>query len=180
MFDPVSSRTGGYHLFIEPIGALQERCSHIINALATECGSPAFVPHITLLARIPATNEETLIARTRTLAAELTPFDLTLGVLGMEDVYFRALYMNVDANLPLRACRERASDLFELPSEAEYRPHLSLLYGNFPNEQKRTLAESLSVPVGSTISVDRVHLYKTEGEAHAWRKVGEYPFGVEN
>ena len=57
-----------------------------------------------------------------------------------------------------------------------YFPHLSLFYGNVPQSAKDEMIASLSLP-DMKFLVDRVYLYRTEGEAQDWMHVGEYPLG---
>lgn len=177
MVDPTSSRTGGYHLFLEPVAALKAELSSIISALAQEYGAPVFIPHVTVLARIPTDDEATLIAKAERLASTLSPFEITLEGLDMEDIYYRALYLQAQNSKALTECHIRALELFGMEDVHIYRPHLSLLYGNYPTERKQETINKLVAPVGSSFLADRIHLYHTEGEAHAWRKVVEYKFG---
>lgn len=176
MIDPRSSRTEGYHLFLEPTGRLKDELSSIISKLAEEYEAPVFIPHVTVLARIPAEDEAVLVARTEALAKMLSPFELTFEGLDMEDIYFRALYLQAQSTKELTECHAQAVEIFDMEDSNAYRPHLSLLYGNYPAARKQETINILAAPLGSSFLVDRVHLYKTEGEAHAWRKMGEYPF----
>jgi uncharacterized protein YcgL (UPF0745 family) len=61
MIDPKSSKTTGYHLFIEPKDALREKLQSVIDSLATEYGSPRFAPHVTLLACIPGNSDQEVL-----------------------------------------------------------------------------------------------------------------------
>jgi len=63
-----------------------------------------------------------------------------------------------------------------MQDEGEYVPHMSLLYGNYPETQKQEVASALEVPTSSSFLVNRLHLYKTEGETSNWVKIAEAPF----
>lgn len=174
-FDPHSSATTGYHLFFLPQGALAEQLSAIIKQLAEENGGPVFPPHITLLARVPDTDEEELIEKTRRLAAQMQPLSLTLGTLRSEDSYFRALYSEISEQDALRALHEQASSVFGMEKDPAYEGHLSLLYGNYPEEQKAQTRESLALPEGPSFIADTLHLFKTPGTTDTWRQIISAP-----
>lgn len=178
MIDPGDSKTIGHHLFLEPSGALKERLDSSIEALAKEYGGPVFNSHVTLLARITGLPAEEIAERTRTLASTLKPFTIELGEFGMEDTYFRALYLKVVQNDDLQEAHRSANEVFSMADEGEYVPHLSLLYGNYPRAQKEETARQLSAPHGARFVVDRIALYETEGEATGWVKLQEFELGA--
>lgn len=180
MFDPKDNRVTGYHLFLLPQGELFRTLEHTIRELKERFNGVLFEPHITLLARIPEQGEEALVEKTRQLATTMKPFEVQLKEIGMEDVYFRALYLKAEPNELLQNFHKKAQTLFHVEDNGTYMPHLSLYYGNTPSAVKRTMVESLSLPEEITMTVDRVCLYRTEGEADAWVRVGEYPFTSSN
>ncbi len=177
MIDPASHKTTGYHLFLEPEGKLREEVATIIGSLATEFEGPMFSPHVTLLARIPDEEEVVLIEKTKQLASSLSPFEVVLGTVGMEQGYFRALYMHVESE-EIKNVHHKANEIFSMQDEGEYVPHMSLLYGNYPEEQKQNTIASMSAPLGSSFLVDRLHLYKTDGVASGWIEIAEVPFSL--
>jgi 2'-5' RNA ligase len=172
MTDPQSDRTSGYHLFIE---AADEALQHMINELAESFGGPIFPAHVTLLSGIIAAEPEALLQRAEQLAHGSAPFELALGETAMEDTYFRALYLRVQPSETLVALHVRAKELFPAQSSL-YMPHLSLLYGNYPEERKRAALATLLVPEGVKILVDRFSLYHTEGTVAEWQKMAEVRF----
>ncbi|MDB5237223.1 MAG: cyclic phosphodiesterase-like protein [Parcubacteria group bacterium] len=176
MMDPHSDRTEGYHLFLVPPEALAEKLRWTINALAESYSGPKFVPHVTLLSGIPAEPEDVVIEKATQLAKSCAPFELILGEEGMEDAYFRAFYMRIQESEALTAAHARAGALFGVQQEGIYVPHLSLLYGNYPEERKRAALAALPVPEGTSFLVDRIHVYRTEGRASEWQKVSELAF----
>ena len=178
MIDPRDSKTTGYHLFLEPEGALREELSALIRNLAGEYGGPVFAPHVTLLARIPVEAEEKIIEKAQSLAKLLTPLTLTLGDLAAEERYYRALYIKIKEVEEMEKCHAQANETFSMQDEAAYLPHLSLLYGNYPQEKKEATMQVLQFPRGASFSADRLHLYRTEGEVGQWYEVGQYALGA--
>jgi len=175
MIDPTSNKTEGYHLLLEPKGEVRERLSAVITTLAAEYDGPVFVPHVTLLAAIPEASEEELIAKTKELARTLTPFTCTLEGFGTEDSFFRALYMRVSGVAEVSGRHGQASTVFGMQAQDEYLPHLSLLYGNYAQDQKLQTIDSLQYLNGTSFEVESVNLYSTPGDTSTWKQVGSYP-----
>ena len=136
MIDPHDSNTIGYYLFFEPVGEIASELQTTITKLAGEFNAPIFNPHVTLLARIPEQPEDVLIEKTKELAQSLAPITLSFGNLHAQDVYFKALYIEINEKEQMVEYHIKASELFETPDEGIYFPHLSLLYGKTKNWKK--------------------------------------------
>ena len=173
MFDPSSSKTTGYHLFAEPAGDLAKELRHQIATLAQEYGGPIFSPHITILSRVEGSVDE-LVTKTETLVASTPSFEVDLGELHAEDAYFRSLNIAIDTNIELMQLHERAKRLFSVEDTALYIPHISLLYGNYSQEEKNKTLETLKYLKGTSFILNSISLYKTEGEADQWEKIREF------
>lgn len=173
MIDPASSRTEGYHIFLEPDGALRERLQSCIEDLAREFGGPVFSPHVTLAARIPA--DAPVREVTAALAAETRPFDLRFGLLAMEDAYFRALYIQMEDIEELKALHAKTFAAFGMTPTSTYVPHTSLVYGNLSQQAKEAVLPTIVYPEGEVFPVRSLALYETPGETETWRKIEEFP-----
>lgn len=53
-------------------------------------------------------------------------------------------------------------------------PHVSLLYGNYNSDVIETAKNKVEIPVEEPFFVDKIYLYKTEGEAGSWQKIQEF------
>lgn len=175
MIDPTSPKSQGYHLFLEPAGQLAEQLSAVIKDLATQYESTAFVPHVTLLARIPG-DEADIVKKAKALAATYAPFTLTLSELGTEEAFFKALYMHIPEREIMKKHHKAALAAFGMEDESPFMPHLSLLYGCYDKEVKKKTMHVLNVPVGASFKVEKLALYKTAGAVKGWKKVGEFEF----
>ena len=177
MFDPKDSKTIGYHLFFLPEGELFDGLQNTINTLAEKYGGMKFEPHLTLLARIPTAPEAELVAKTQQLAATMQPFEVEPKEVRAEDAYFRALYCKAETNPTVEQYHQKALEVFSVQDVNVYIPHLSLYYGNVLQSTKDEMIASLQLPVSMKFLVDKVYLYRTEGEAKDWIRVGVYPLG---
>lgn len=177
MFDPRSDKTEGYHLFFEATGVASEVLAKTIGGLAAEYGGPIFAPHVTLLATIPEESEELLMQKARLLADRLLPFTLTLNGFGVEDRYFRALYMKVQNSAEVENYHRAARDIFGGTDEGMYLPHVSLLYGLYDTERKQESIASLQPLSLVSFEVSSLTLWHTPGATDVWKRIGEFPFG---
>ncbi|MEK7663866.1 MAG: 2'-5' RNA ligase family protein [Patescibacteria group bacterium] len=177
MFDPKDSKTVGYHLFFLPEGELFDNLQNTINQLAEKYGGMKFEPHVTLLARIPKANETELTAKTQKLAKMMKPFEIEPKKVYAQEDYFRALYYKAKYNARLKRYHQKALEMFGVQDVNVYFPHLSLFYGNVPKSIKDEMIASLSLPASMKFLVGKVYLYRTEGEAKDWVRVGAYPLG---
>ena len=176
MFDPKNSKTIGYHLFFLPSGDLFDNLQNNINTLAEKYNGARFEPHATLLARIPKTDESELIIKTKKLVSIMKPFEIEPKEICTEDTYFRALYCKAEPNSELESYHQKSLEIFGVEDVNTYMPHLSLYYGNISQSIKDEMVSSLSLPISMKFLVDRVYLYRTEGEVKDWVRIGEYIF----
>lgn len=177
MFNSKDSRTIGYHLFFLPSGELFGNLQKVINELADKYQGVKFEPHLTLLARIPKTDEAELVAKTKRLAGIMEPFEIELKEVVAQNAYFRALYCKAEPIARIDEYRQKALELFGIQDVNIYIPHLSLYYGNVPQSIKDEMIASLRLPDSMEFLASKVYLYQTEGEAWDWMRIGEYPLG---
>ncbi|HYF28779.1 MAG TPA: 2'-5' RNA ligase family protein [Candidatus Paceibacterota bacterium] len=172
--DPRSNETAGYHLFLEPTGALNERLQETIRTLAAAYDGPIFPPHVTILANLEG-NEEDILSHAQMLAQQLPPLTVMLGELGGEPSFFRAFYLTIKEDPELMSAHEVAQQTFGTPAEP-YRPHLSLYYGNIDDGVREAMRSAGEYPSGESFRCDRLALYRTVGPADQWLRIGEVPF----
>ncbi len=174
MIDPLSSKTTGYHLFFEPTGTLAEELVAVIRDLSSEYGGPVFKPHVTLLARIPG-DENQVLKHAEALADTIAPFSIQFGEMGMDDTFYRALYLRAVNIDNVANAHAQANAIFGMSDEGTYMPHLSLLYGNYDKGRKARTASALVLPKDISFEANTLHLYRTQGEVGVWQKMREFP-----
>ncbi len=145
--------------------------------LAEKYGGAKFEPHATLLARIPKADEAELVVKTKKLASMMEPFEIEPKEICAEDAYFRALYCKAEYSAVLKEYHQKALEMFGVQDVNTYMPHVSLYYGNVSQSIKDEMIKLLSLPASMKFLADKVYLYRTEGEAEDWIRVGGYPRG---
>lgn len=142
-------------------GPERDRLSTVIGGLAGEHDTPAFTPHVTLTDPVQG-EEMAVLGVLQQLLSGRAPFEVTLDGFGHEPEYFRSLYLTVSDSEPLTALNEAARQGWEqiLPA---YRPHLSLLYSDLPEESKDAIATGLDLELPITVRFEGVELWADNG-----------------
>ena len=159
-----------------PTGEVYNKFSDLIRRLAMEYSSPIFEPHVTLLGEFMQ-SEEDVIRKTGQLAEAKEPFPITLTTIDYQDFYFRALFVKAEKTEPLLSFHNRAKEVFGMQNIQVYMPHLSLLYGNFPQTTKERIIEEIGRNHPAQFTVNNIRLFKTGRQVNTWYKVKEFPFG---
>lgn len=164
----------GYSLWLMPEGRLYNRLKGTITQLSGRYFTPAFEPHVTLLGLIPGTKEE-VVSKTARLASMLQPYEIRLRGVDHLDEYFRCLFVRVEKTPEVMAANTRAREVFGKRNDAEYMPHLSLMYGSLTPVTKHNIISSIGREFNAAFEAKSIHLYLTQGEVKDWRRVREFP-----
>ncbi len=182
-----------------------------IRALAATHGAPAFEPHITLHVGQCDPHADIASALTRAARAARAGSEprlaLTAGPTGESAAYFKALFITIATATadgePLSGLRRRvveellktdtgalryapsaaASALDQALAAYRLEPHLTLLYGKLPREERRRLARDNDLR-GRRIGFTRIAAVRPapghEGLAavDGWQVFGHCPLGV--
>ena len=149
-----------YHCWFKPSGKAYAILSRTIRDLARELDAPVFEPHITLIGNLEGTEKE-LIERTRQLAGRLEPFTAVLTQPSYRDTHFQCLFMLVERTPPLMNAHVTAREFFHKPHQ-EFMPHVSLVYGSYPEARKKLVIESLPADVQNRFQSDRTSISEDE------------------
>ncbi len=166
----------GYSLWLMPTGEAYDKLSGLIKRLANEYNAPFFEPHVTLLGEAMQSNEDVL-KKAEKLVSGQRPFPITLSTVEYQDFYFRTLFVRAEKTDQLQALHDYAKEVFEMQDIPDYMPHLSLMYGNFPQAVKDKIIETIGRDQAMVFTISAIHLLKTNGEVSAWHKVKEFPLG---
>jgi 2'-5' RNA ligase len=165
----------GHSLWLMPTGEAYHELSGLIKTLAEEYHGPVFEPHVTLLGEVRQSDDE-ILRRAAQLASGQQPFPIIVRTVEYQDFYFRALFVRAERTDPLQALYNRAKEIFAMPDIPEYMPHVSLMYGNFPQLVKEQIIKAIGRDHTTEFTVSSVHVFKNDGEAHTWYRVKELPF----
>jgi len=165
----------GISLWLLPEDEEREVLSSLIARLAAAQGTPAFAPHVTLLAGIDLPEEEVLV-RSEALARALPPLAVTFSGAGGFDEYFRSLFLRVDLTAELLGANARARAVFGRQADPLFFPHLSLLYGRLTVTERARLISGIEPGIRGYES-RRLCLVRTEGPVADWHPLAAFGLG---
>jgi len=163
-----------YSLWLMPKGEVRRRLAEAILDLSREYSTPGFEPHVTLAGGIVGPAREVAL-RMKDLARRIPPFAVRLTTVdGLED-YFRCLFMRVAQAHPVMSANAAAREIFRLPNQPSFMPHLSLLYGNLPCSVKDKIIASLTRRFELEFKATALHLYLIMSANEAAREIFRLP-----
>jgi 2'-5' RNA ligase len=138
-------------------GTERDRLTDAIGRLAGEHATPVFAPHVTLVDAFDGPEAEVARGLER-LVAGVAPFEVSLAEFGHEAAYFRSLYLRAEPSARLTALHEAGERAWALDLPP-YRPHLSLLYSDLPQDRKPAVIGALGMALPVTIRIDAAELW---------------------
>ncbi len=166
-------KTIGYSLWLVPEGDPYSKLTRVISDLSMRFRTPIFEPHVTLFPDILG-EEPDIISKTARIVHALKPFGVALTSVGTSSEYFRSIFINA-SSAELVSANTVCRKIFGRESDAPYVPHLSLLYGKIPDEEKKKTLSSLP-DLSSAFTVRSIRLNYMNGTPSQWRKVKEFSF----
>ena len=148
-----------FHLWLVPTGSAYDRLAGVIADLSARYRGPTFDPHLTLLGRLES-KERGLVDRTYQLARALHSFEVRLKEPGYEAQYFRCLFLPVEPAPPILEVHQRATQVFDVQPTSAFVPHVSLLYGVFPESLKQEIINALPLDLPGTVFMSRLQLIR--------------------
>ncbi len=170
----MEGRGHGTSLWLMPDGASAERLSALVSSLAARLGTPAFPPHVTLIHGL-VRDEEAIVDLTGGLVEHLAGQSVSFGPVEAQPEFFRCLYLRVEPATSLRDAHALAAKTFGVPPDADYLPHLSLVYGSLDAAEKDRIAAAAVAEVPPTITLTAIEVWRTEGPVGEWRLRRRFP-----
>ena len=164
-----------YSLWMRPFGDTAFSLQQHIKKLSEKYDTPIFEPHITLLGGLER-GETELTQLTDTLAGALDPFDVLLTNAGYRERYYQSLFVHVKKSTELMEARRIAEKLFDVDSEEEFMPHLSLMYGDFGRDEKERILSRMGREFHIRFEVHSLLLIDTTGKPDQWKKIHSSEF----
>lgn len=167
--------TPHYALWLLPPPPERARLRELIRTLAQQHGTPVFEPHVTLLGGIDDA-QPTALAATAALARRIAPLRIRLGEIGQRDSYFQCLFVHAIPDAALLQAHRLAREAFARREDAEFLPHLSLVYGILDQPQKAAIVAQLGGRLDGEFLVEELALigYRKDDQPRGWRPVATF------
>lgn len=166
----------GVSLWLVPVDGAKVPLARLIADLAGRLGTPAFAPHVTLVAGVGGSSDD-LVRRAEELAVALEPLSLPLRAPAGSSEPFRCVHLPVGETLKLLATHALARAAWRVADETRYEPHLSLVYGTLEPGQREALVAELLPLVPPRVEFAALEVVRTEGAVAEWRTLAVIPFG---
>lgn len=138
------------------IGEEQDRSlSNVIEELANRYDAPKFLSHITMSAvQVPSDRVDEARKVVEKIAQNFEPITLRVVSVGYADNLFQSLFLKFEENLELNSLYETIRRGLAEYGDFSFAPHLSILYKELPEEEKKRLIPTIQLP--STVTFDRL------------------------
>lgn len=150
-------------LWLVPPVTLRAEIATIIDNYAEQLSTPRFIPHLTLLGGVATVTD----AQLRVLA------DACLGVMvepqgiATGDDFYHCVFLAVNATPELQRVRAAAERIFGTAMEP-FRPHMSLVYGDLPNETREAVAREIEATRFVPFAPEVLEAVETGGTPERW------------
>ncbi|KAG8385381.1 hypothetical protein BUALT_Bualt03G0037100 [Buddleja alternifolia] len=168
-----------YSVWALPPEELTPRLKKLMEGLRSEFGGPQFEPHVTVVGAISLTESE---ARDKfNKACEgLKAYNATVDRVATGTFFYQCVFLLLHPTPEVVEASTHCSNHLGYKHPTPYMPHLSLLYADLSDEEKKTAQEKAYVlddSIGSlNFQISHLALYKTDTEdksCKSWEKVAE-------
>lgn len=131
-----------------------------------------FIPHVTLLSNLDY-NQNLLSRKIKGIAKTLTAFKIYLGKVDYSDEFFQSFFIKVKLNDQLTYARKIA--LLKFPEiNHDYKPHLSLAYGNVNARMKEILKKKVQCSI-KYFRARELYLVYNDEIKFRWKIIDKFP-----
>lgn len=141
--------------------------NNIKNEVQKKLKSPKFEIHLTLNG--PYVNFSQSFRNSLSIFSKKAPtFNIELDGYNFKDEFYRSFYISIKDNIVLNNIRDEIYKLNPHIINSDYKPHLSLSYGNHSYRDKEKLVKVLPAQLDS-ITLDRISIVKVNEIKEIWK-----------
>ncbi|KAL0398410.1 UNVERIFIED_CONTAM: Cyclic phosphodiesterase [Sesamum radiatum] len=176
---PAQVKKNVYSVWALPPEELTPRLKKLMEGLRSEFGGPEFEPHVTVVGAFSLPESE---ARDKFNKAceELKAYNASVEKVDTGTFFYQCVFLRLHPTPEVVEASAHCCGHLGCKNSTPYMPHLSLLYGDLTDEEKKTAREKayvLDESIGSlNFQISRLALYKTDTEdksCKSWEKVAE-------
>lgn len=168
-----------YSVWAIPSEDVGSRVKKLMGGLRSEFGGPQFEPHVTAVGAISLTPDDAL-QKFRSACDGLKAYSATVERVATGTFFYQCVYLLLHPTAEVMEAGAHCNYHFGYKSSTPYMPHLSILYGDLTDEEKKKAAEkanALDEGIGTLkFQITRLALYKTDTAdktLKSWEKVAE-------
>lgn len=160
----------GHSIWLTPDASTVLGIQQTIDTLSARFNSPVFQPHVTLIGKLGGDHQR-VFDTFNTLIKGIKPFVLHAEAIDYQDVFFRSMFYKISETDDLMEMNQLARELYSRDSDPTYFPHLSLLYSDVSESEKRTAVLDLAIEIPAEIPITGIELIQTQGQVSEWSMV---------
>ncbi len=164
----------GYALWAISAEPLASRLKSILHTLSHQYNTTLFPPHITILS-VKVGDKEQLKAHCKALANSFSSFDICFDKIGESDSVYRCLYLLPNQSDDLYNLHNCAKRILSLNEPDNYFPHLSLIYGAIPQQEKENVKKVLQQILPLEGTINSLALWSINETPEQWRELAIFP-----
>ncbi|KAJ4982155.1 hypothetical protein NE237_032992 [Protea cynaroides] len=158
---------------------VSQRLKEVMKGLRSEFGGPEFEPHITVVGAIRL-NKADALQKFKSACEGLKSYTARVNSVATGTFFYQCVFLLLHNTPEVMSTSEHCNAHFGSKNSTPYMPHLSLLYEDLTEEEKKKAQEKaklLDESISSlTFQVSRIALYNTDTEdksLKSWEKVAE-------
>nr|XP_043621631.1 cyclic phosphodiesterase [Erigeron canadensis] len=168
-----------YSVWALPSEDVSDRVKKLMVGLRSEFGGPQFEPHVTVVGAISLTEDE---ARDKFKKAcqGLKAYNASVDKVDTGTFFYQCVFLLLNPTTEVMETGAHCWSHFGFKSSTPYMPHLSILYADLTDEEKKRAQEKANALDESIKSLNfpitRLALYKTDTEditLKSWEKVAD-------
>ncbi|CAL1400796.1 unnamed protein product [Linum trigynum] len=169
-----------YSVWGAPPNDVRDRLKKLMDGLRSEFGGPEFQPHVTVVGAITLTEQDAL-SKFNSACEGLKGYLATVDRVAAGTFFYQCVYLLLHPTSEVVEASSHCSGHFGYKSSTPYMPHLSLLYGDLTDEEKKKAQEKavqLDDSINSlSLEISSLELWKTDTEDNSlksWEKISEF------
>ncbi|KAJ4980978.1 hypothetical protein NE237_031815 [Protea cynaroides] len=179
----VAAKEDDYSVLALPPEDVNNRLNDLMKGLRSEFGGPEIVPHITVVGITRLTKADAL-KKFKSACEGLKSYTGQVDSVAKGTSFYECVFLLFHATPEMISTADHCNGCFGNKSSTPYMPHLSLLYGDLTDEEKKKAQEKaklLDKSISSlSFKISRLALYKTpsgDSSLKSWEKLVECSLG---
>lgn len=176
-----TNKTEVYSVWAIPSEDVSVRVKKLMGGLRSEFGGPQFEPHVTVVGAVRLTEEEARDKFRRGCEGVKKVYSVNVEKVDIGTFFYQCVYLLLHPTNEVVEASARCCSSFGYNSSSPYMPHMSILYADLMDEEKKKAQEKayiLDESIGNlSFQISRLALYKTDTEdksLKSWEKIEEY------
>ncbi|KAM3306789.1 cyclic phosphodiesterase-like [Capsicum chacoense] len=175
------NKTDVYSVWGLPSEEVSNRVKKLMNGLRSEFGGSQFEPHVTIVGAIKLSEEEARDKFRKGCGEVKKVYSGTVEKVDVGTFFYQCVYLLLHPTTEVVEASARCCRSFGYNSSSPYMPHMSLLYADLTDEEKKKAQEKAYILDENidnmSFQITRLALYKTDTEdksLESWEKIEEY------